>query len=419
MGGLFNPPANAANTPAPQQNSSPSSINSSQPPSSAVPITQAPTSRPDYNNQKDPWILDILDELLDEKLSELAKQDDNIIREGDLDSIEDRVEDVLERFLFDFPSTVEPNNTSTSNVTQVTDSSEVVNNNKPSTVIENSNTRPSTSNITQVTDSSQPKLTDYRAPEAVAREEEYKRKMAEALAKSNRIQEELEEIKSKLNRAIQLEAVSAASNVTGDTSARIVSIKERLFDRIRTKVSSSESRVQSSYSIKNLLSKSYSTLRDRITSFVTSPEEKAALPNNALARVAATGEQAQRRELISVLKKLAAPKSEGLVSKFIRYLVSFGPRIAGMLGSLGGAVGRLAAPALTMLAAIAPRLAMAALPLVAVASSLYAGWSLGSKLYEKYAAEMVEVLMFTLKENFESFFAESGIVQKVQTFLTQ
>ncbi len=34
-------------------------------------------------------------------------------------------------------------------------------------------------------------------------------------------------------------------------------------------------------------------------------------------------------------------------------------------------------------------------------------------------AEMVEVLMFTLKENFESFFTESGIVQKVQTFLKQ
>ena len=397
MSGLFNPASGnlqQQSSSAVQQNTSPPSSNSARNNSSPLPATTPSAGRPDYENHKDPWILDILDELLDDKLAELtelARQDENIIKEGDLDSIEDRVEDVLEWFLFDFPEKPSSNTTSSSsNVTQVTDSSQVVNN-KPSQIVDNSNTTSSSSNVTQVTPTKAP---DYRSPEAIAREEDYSRNMAEAIARSNKIQEELEEIKNKLNRAIQVEATTAASNVTGAPSAKLTSIKERVLERIR----SSERRISNKYSIKNLLAKSYSTLRDKITSFVTSPEEKAALPNNALARVAATGESAQRRELISVLKKLATPKSEGLVAKFIRSLVSFGPRISGMLGSLGGAVGKLAAPALTMLAAIAPRLAMAALPLVAVAGSLYAGWTLGSKLYEKYAAEIVDGIEWVVKK---------------------
>ena len=362
MSGLFSP----AGSNPPPQNSNTVQQNTSQPSagnnSSPVPVPTPSTGRPDYENQKDPWILDILDELLDNKLKELANQDENIIKEGDLDSIEDRVEDVLERFLFDFPEQ------------------------------SSSNTTSSSSNVTQVTPTKAP---DYRSPEAIAREEDYKRKMAEAIERSNKIQDELEEIKNKLNRAIQVEASTAASNVTGVPSAQLTSIKERMFERIRSRT---ERSTNNKYIIKNILSKSYYTLRDKITSFVTSPEEKPALPNNALARVAATGESAQRRELISVLKKLATPKSEGLVAKFIRSLVSFGPRITGMLGSLGGAVGKLAAPALTILAAIAPRLAMAALPLVAVAGSLYAGWTLGSKLYEKYAAEIVDGIEWVVKK---------------------
>jgi hypothetical protein len=78
------------------------------------------------------------------------------------------VEDVLERFLFDFPE-------------------------QPS-----SNTTSSSSNVTQITPTKAP---DYRSPEAIAREEDYSRKMAEAIARSNKIQDELEEIKNKLNRA--------------------------------------------------------------------------------------------------------------------------------------------------------------------------------------------------------------------------
>lgn len=115
----------------------------------------------------------------------------------------------------------------------------------------------------------------------------------------------------------------------------------------------------------------------------------------------ARADRADRTKLIEAVQKLSRSKSRssqaggisvsGMLSSLIGSSL-VGKALSSIESVLGGKTGGLIKSVLPSIIKYAPRLASFALPAIALAGSAYAGWELGTSLYEKYSTEILDAI---------------------------
>ena len=405
-------------------------------PTPPTPPNQSDTKNKERKPSTDPWILDVLDYILDRKLPHepgaedaITEKDLEIFKDDIVDELEDFLNGLMEDKIKEMRSSIIPKIGSLVDGTQAP----IVEPTKPT----------STSTVTPAPSVSPtvepPKPARTPAEEKIEEMRARQRRVSEQIAARNieqqRIEKELKDLQKQIDDKIRVEAALSASNVTGSRRASVDYLrevyrekKERLKTIVRSKYERSVEKLKTirAYAdvlrqkkagvlsnqgiVRSLIGRSplsQSTLLRTIqlgtikaTAETSSGQQPAvgASGSNPLERARSATSETSRKELFRILRDLAKPKSEGLISRFIKGLISSGPRLARMVGSMASGLGRFFAPAMSALATVAPFLARAALPLVSVAGSALAGWKLGSALYEKYSAEIVDGIEYVVKQ---------------------
>jgi hypothetical protein len=308
-------------------------------------------------------VLDRIDEHVPYIPADLTEQDFS------LEDLKEVVSDALEEFL--------------SGVTTSKDKS------KLSTTVQDETTNPLSSIHTSVTvDSKQTSVLNELRSEQVEDKKidtVHESKLTELLLASEHIQEQLEVLDKHLDKI--LADTAKTSNPYAESKVWNFIKANAVIDKILTKPTTGLKTVIS-YTVDNAYKK-----------IALSPSKS---KDELLAEDSYRAEERNdRAKLVSAVQRISRSKSRSGQTGGI----NLSGMLSGLIGSplitkaissieavIGGGTGKLIKSVLPNIAKYAPRLASFALPAVALAGSAYAGWELGTKLYDKYSTEILDAI---------------------------
>lgn len=212
-------------------------------------------------------------------------------------------------------------------------------------------------------------------------------KLTKLLLASEDIQEQLESLDKHLDKLLSKKA--KLSPYDDSLMSEFISTKDSIVEKTHSIESKVSEQTRSLKTIAtSVIDKAYKKLSSTKSLGKTEDE---LITENTTARE----ERADRSKLIRAVEKLGRRKGQsgGLD---ISSILAAGPLISNAIKVIGSVLGTGAGTALkSVLPSVlkyAPRLAALAGPALAVVASAYAGWEVGSKLYETYSTEILDAI---------------------------
>lgn len=318
-------------------------------------------------------ILDRIDEHIPYIPADLTEQDFT------LEDLKDVVEDALEDFLSGrLESTSKVENSKLSNV--VSDSK------KENSLVSipahstNNTSTQSTSILTELkSEHINNKILDF----------EHESKLTKLLLASENIQEQLENLDKHLD--ILMSKKAKLNSYDESLISDLINTKEVIVEKTQILESRLSERTNS---IKTIVTSVVDTVYNKLSKKTVGKTEDEIITENTTARE----ERSDRSKLIRAVEKLSKSRSRKSQSGGldISSILAAGPVVSKAIKAISAVLGAGAGVAIKSLlpsiAKYAPRLVALAGPALAVVASAYAGWEVGSKLYDNYSTEIIDAI---------------------------
>lgn len=299
-------------------------------------------------------------------------------------------EDKKENSLVSIPAS------NTSNTSNISNTSNTSNTSKPSSVVADSKKENSLVSIPASTTSSTSTqstsiLTELKSEHINNKilDFEHESKLTKLLLASENIQEQLENLDKHLD--ILMSKKAKLNSYDESLISDLIATKEVIVEKTQILESRLSERTNS---IKTIVTSVVDTVHNKLNKKTVGKTEDEIITENTTARE----ERSDRSKLIRAVEKLSKSRSRksqsgGLdISSILAAVPVVSKAIKAISAVLGEGAGVAIKSLLPSIAKYAPRLAALAGPALAVVASAYAGWEVGSKLYDNYSTEILDAI---------------------------
>lgn len=218
---------------------------------------------------------------------------------------------------------------------------------------------------------------------------EHESKLTKLLLASENIQEQLENLDKHLD--ILMSKKAKLNSYDESLISDLIATKEVIVEKTQILESRLSERTNS---IKTIVTSVVDTVYNKLNKKTVGKTEDEIITENTTARE----ERSDRSKLIRAVEKLSKSRSRKSQSggMDISSILAAGPVVSKAIKAISAVLGAGAGVAIKSLlpsiAKYAPRLAALAGPALAVVASAYAGWEVGSKLYDNYSTEIIDAI---------------------------
>ena len=218
---------------------------------------------------------------------------------------------------------------------------------------------------------------------------EHESRLTKLLLASENIQEQLENLDKHLDKLMSKKA--KLNSYDESLISDLINTKEVIVEKTQVLESKLSERTNS---IKTIVTSVVDTVYNKLNKKTVGKTEDEIITENTTARE----ERSDRSKLIRAVEKLSKSRSRKSQSggMDISSILAAGPVVSKAIKAISAVLGAGAGVAIKSLlpsiAKYAPRLAALAGPALAVVASAYAGWEVGSKLYDNYSTEILDAI---------------------------